>query len=104
MTGVTVRALHYYDRLGLLRPNRSPGGFRTYAASDLERVETIIALKYIGLPLKDIRNLLAGNVHDLARALSSQLAALEDKRRLLEITIDTVRQAEAALRSGANPN
>ena len=38
LAGVSVRALHYYDRLGLLKPRRSPAGYRTYSARDFERL------------------------------------------------------------------
>ena len=54
LAGVTVRALHHYDRLGLLKPRRTPAGYRAYAARDLEALEQIVALKFIGIPLKDI--------------------------------------------------
>ena len=55
LAGVTVRTLHHYDRLGLLKPHRNGSGYRLYRESDLERLEQIVALKFLGLPLKDIR-------------------------------------------------
>jgi MerR family transcriptional regulator, thiopeptide resistance regulator len=103
LAGVTVRTLHYYDRLGLLRPHRNENGFRVYTHSDLERLESIVALKFIGLPLKEIRAVLAGDKRDLEYALRSQISALEEKKRRLELAIKTVRSAEAALRSGEVP-
>jgi DNA-binding transcriptional MerR regulator len=55
--GVTVRALHHYDRLGLLKPSRrSRAGYRLY--SDLVRLEQVGGLKSIGLPLKELAPLL----------------------------------------------
>ena len=54
MAGVTVKALHHYDRLGLLSPSRTEAGYRVYSARDLETLEQIIALKFLGLPLKKI--------------------------------------------------
>jgi DNA-binding transcriptional MerR regulator len=47
LAGVTVRALHYYDRLGLLKPRRTNSGYRLYRAEDLERLEQIVALKFV---------------------------------------------------------
>ena len=43
LAGVTVRALHHYDRLGLLRPSRTETGYRLYYLRDLERLEQIVA-------------------------------------------------------------
>ena len=51
LSGVTVRALHHYDRLGLLRPKRAQNGYRAYGEQDLVRLEQIVALKFVGLPL-----------------------------------------------------
>jgi DNA-binding transcriptional MerR regulator len=68
LAGVTPRALHHYDRLGLLKPQRSAAGYRTYTARDLERLEQIIALKFIGLPLKKIRAFTAARAASRARA------------------------------------
>ena len=58
LAGVTVKALHHYDRLGLLTPRRSETGYRVYRECDLERLEQIVALKFLGLPLKQIRAVL----------------------------------------------
>jgi MerR family transcriptional regulator, thiopeptide resistance regulator len=94
MAGVTVRALHHYDRLGLLRPGRSPAGYRIYRAGDLARLEQIVALQFLGLPLKQIRELLERDGCDLPSALRAQRAALEDKRRMLDRAIQAIAAAE----------
>ena len=94
MAGVTVLALHHYDRLGLLRPGRSHAGYRIYRESDLARLEQIVALKFLGLPLKQIRELLERGGRDLPSALRAQRAALEEKRRLLERAIRAIAAAE----------
>jgi DNA-binding transcriptional MerR regulator len=53
--GVTVRALHHYDRLGLLEPSgRTSAGYRLYSDRDLVRLEQIVSLKFIGFPLNQI--------------------------------------------------
>ena len=52
LAGVTVKALHHYDRFGLLTPSRTEAGYRLYAEADLERLEQIIALKFLGFSLK----------------------------------------------------
>ena len=84
LAGVTVRMLHHYDRIGLLRPRRSPAGYRIYREADLPRLEQIVALKFLGMPLKQIRGLLDRDGRDLPGALRSQRAALEEKRRMLD--------------------
>jgi DNA-binding transcriptional MerR regulator len=57
--GVTVRALHHYDELGLLTPSeRSQGGHRLYAAADVQRLYRLLALRGLGLPLEEIGPLL----------------------------------------------
>ena len=58
LAGVTVKTLHHYDRVGLLRPRRTSSGYRVYTHADLVRLEEILALKTIGFSLNDIRALL----------------------------------------------
>jgi DNA-binding transcriptional MerR regulator len=103
LAGVTVRALHHYDRLGLLRPRRTHAGYRAYSTRDLERLEQIIALKFIGVPLKKIRFFTAGTPQGLAQALQAQRLTLEEKRRLLDQAIDAIREVEGVLHAGQGP-
>jgi DNA-binding transcriptional MerR regulator len=100
LAGVTPRALHHYDRLGLLKPQRSAAGYRTYTARDLERLEQIIALKFIGLPLKKIRAFTARTADGLASALRAQRHALEQKRQLLDQANAAIGVAECAIADG----
>src|SRR4051794_31826515 len=104
LAGVTVRALHHYDRLALLRPRRSSAGYRLYSERDLETLEEIVALKFIGVPLKaiaGIRRQARGAFVDVLRA---QREALEARRNALSRAITAVASAERALRSGAPPD
>jgi DNA-binding transcriptional MerR regulator len=100
LAGVTVRTLHHYDRLGLLKPQRNGSGYRLYRESDLERLEQIVALKFLGLPLKDIRELLESAAPGFSDALRMQRGALEEKRRLLDRAIAAIREAEAVVATG----
>ncbi len=104
LSGVTVRTLHHYDRLGLLKPRRNGSGYRLYATRDLERLEHIVALKFLGVPLKQIKTLLAREQLELPEALRMQGRVLEEKRRLLDKAISAIRAAEAALRAGEQPD
>src|SRR5580698_9100679 len=94
LAGVTVRTLHHYDQLGLLKPRRSESGYRLYRERDLERLEQIVALKFLGIPLKQVRTLLDRDSLDLAAALRVQRRILEEKRRLLDRAIGAIRRAQ----------
>jgi DNA-binding transcriptional MerR regulator len=99
--GVTVRTLHHYDRLGLLRPRRrTEAGYRLYEDRDLERLEQIVALKFLGLSLAQIRTLLDREA-DMTVALDLQRRLLLEKRRMLDRAIEAI--AEAQAQSGATP-
>ncbi|HEY4362282.1 MAG TPA: MerR family transcriptional regulator [Bryobacteraceae bacterium] len=102
LAGVTVKALHHYDRLGLLKPGRSDAGYRMYRESDLERLEQIVALKFLGLPLKQVKVVLDRAEVALPEALRMQRRALEEKHSLLGNLIRAVRAAEEAAEPG-NP-
>jgi len=104
LAGTTVRALHHYDRLGLLKPRRTETGYRLYQFRDLERLEQIAALKFLGIPLKQIKGLLDRSTLDWPEALRLQRRLLEDKRRLLERAIRAIRDAEKSLRPGQRPD
>ena len=55
LAGITVRTLHHYDQLGLLSPARRSGaGYRLYTTTDLNRLQQIMSLRYLGLPLEEI--------------------------------------------------
>ncbi|QQF63183.1 MerR family transcriptional regulator [Bacillus mojavensis] len=58
-TGVTIRTLRYYDKIGLLQPSDyNEGGHRLYSFKDLKRLQQIQSLKFIGFSLKDISDFL----------------------------------------------
>jgi len=98
LTGVTVRALHHYDRLGLLKPSRySQAGYRLYRASDVGRLEQIVALKFIGFSLSEIKKILKGEPADLATALRRQREVIEAKRGRLQQAIRAIQRAESVL-------
>jgi DNA-binding transcriptional MerR regulator len=100
LAGVTVKALRHYDRLGLLRPTRTNGGYRMYTACDLERLEQIVALKFIGVPLKQIRIVLDRPCTDFSETLRLQRQVLLEKRRLLDRAIRAMEVAQKAVKPG----
>lgn len=81
-TRVTVRALHHYDRLGLLVPSsRTAGGHRCYTGADVRRLHTILALRGFGLSLHDIGRTLAVGGDDPREILRRQVAETEERIR-----------------------
>lgn len=104
LAGVTVRTLHHYDRLGLLKPSaRSAGGYRLYRDCDLARLEQIVVLKFLGLPLKQIGRLLRRE-SGLRDALRAQQRVLAEKRRRLGAAIDAIAEAERRLSTHGEPD
>jgi DNA-binding transcriptional MerR regulator len=95
--GVTVKTLHHYDRLGLLKPHRTASRYRLYSVADLTRLREILALKFLGLPLGRIRQLLAPGAPPLHEALRQQREVLEVRRRLLDRAIQALGGAETGL-------
>ena len=100
LAGVTVKALRHYDRLGLLKASRTEGGYRMYVERDLERLEQIIALKFLGLPLKQIKIVLERPALELPHTLRLQRKALEAKQELLSRAVSAIRLAEDAIETG----
>jgi DNA-binding transcriptional MerR regulator len=83
--GVSTRTIKYYEELGLVSPeNRSPGGFRLYNASDIERLRRILRLKGMGFSLAAIREFLA--VRDAAQEAT--------RKRVLAETTEHLRSRE----------
>jgi DNA-binding transcriptional MerR regulator len=73
---MTVRALHHFDEIGLLRPSeRSAVGHRRYTAADVQRLYRVLALRGLGVPLREIDAALDGD--DLAGTVRRQLAHAE---------------------------
>lgn len=98
--GVTVRTLHHYDRLGLLRPSGYTGaGYRLYGERDLARLQQIVTLKFIGCSLKDIKQLLDRREFDLTETLRLQREVIEQQRRHLGTILQAIEHAEQVLTS-----
>jgi MerR family transcriptional regulator, thiopeptide resistance regulator len=100
LTGVTVRTLHHYDRLGLLTPGgRTTAGYRLYGEGDFARLQQIVTLKFIGFSLKQIREILSRGTQDLATRLRQQREILEQKRSHLTLAVQAIAKAERLLAS-----
>jgi DNA-binding transcriptional MerR regulator len=90
MTGVTVRTLHHYDRIGLLSPSaRSGAGYRLYAPEDLDRLHQVLLYRELGFSLEDVAALLADDADPEAH--------LRRQHRLLRDRLDRTQQMVAAV-------
>lgn len=103
--GVTVRTLHHYDRLGLLKPRRrTAAGYRLYGARDFARLQQIVTLKFIGLPLKQIKELLDGREFELTTTLQLQRDVLAEQRRRIDQALKAIELAEWHVQAHGTPD
>lgn len=85
LTGVSPRALHWYDRIGLLKPTaHSEAGYRLYDDGALEKLRQILYFREFGMPLGEIRAVLESPEYDRKAALRQQKRLLELKKMRLE--------------------
>ena len=100
-TGVTVRALHHYDSIGLLHAScRTAAGHRRYTEPDLRRLYSIRTLRSLGVPLAEIAPVLdqaGGDPESLQKLLQRQLDALGEQALQLEQLQETIRELLARL-------
>lgn len=92
LTQVSVQTLHHYDRIGLLQPSlRLANGYRVYTEKDLLRLQQIIASKYFGFELQQIKTLLDKNTKVIDQFLV-QSEFLEEKAKTLQLASDTLKR------------
>ncbi len=86
--GVTVRTLHHYDEIGLLRPSdRSPAGYRLYTAADLERMQQVIVYRRLGFSLEEVTALVDGDadgVTHLRRQRDAVMSRIDELHGLVD--------------------
>ena len=89
LTGVSVRALHHYDQLGLLKPAEvTEAGYRLYDEGSLARLQSILLFRELQFPLKDIGEILDSPAFDRNKALDQQIRLLELQKEHLENLIE----------------
>src|SRR3954470_25008057 len=89
LTGVTVRALHHYDEIGLVRPSeRTAAGYRLYSDADVHRLQQVLLFRELGLPLDELAEAIDGaSRQDLLRQHREALVA---KRGRLDAMLTAV--------------
>ncbi len=96
--GVSVRTRRVYDRLGLLKPAAlTKSGYRLYGDAKLKRLEHILALRFVGFNLEQIKEPLAGSNRPLTVALRMQRNVIAREKRRLESALAAIDEAERAL-------
>ncbi|MFF5448876.1 MerR family transcriptional regulator [Streptomyces sp. NPDC012888] len=101
--GVTVRTLHHYDEIGLLRPSgRSHAGHRRYEDADLDRLQRILFYRELGFPLEEVSVLLDDPDTDPQEHLRRQHALLSDRIDRLQQMAKAVERAMEAKRLNVN--
>ena len=92
LTGVSIRTLQYYDRIGLLRPTEySDAGYRLYDDAALETLQQILLFRELQFPLKDIGKIIGSPDFDRNKALEQQIELLTLKKEHIENLIDLAR-------------
>jgi DNA-binding transcriptional MerR regulator len=84
-TGLTIRTLHHYDEIGLVRPSlHTEAGHRLYAASDVARLQQVLSLRHLGLSLEEIRCCLDGPSFSPLELIRRHVARLREQIELQE--------------------
>lgn len=96
-SGVTVKTLLHYDKIGLLKPSEKTGsGYRIYCEEDLLKLQQITTLKFIGLSLNEIKHILYESGENLDSMISIQKKALEEKKKHIDEVIQVFDKAQYA--------
>jgi DNA-binding transcriptional MerR regulator len=95
LTGVTIKALRHYERVGLLAPARAGGGYRQYSYADMQRLERVLSLRALGFSLKDVAALIDADPATRIDLLRQQRDRLEDRRARITRAIDIIGVATA---------
>lgn len=92
LTGVSIRTLQYYDKIGLLHPAEyTESGYRLYDDMVLEKLQQILLFRELEFPLKDIKAIMDNPNFDRSKALEQQITLLTLKKEHLENLIDLAR-------------
>ena len=101
ISGVSVRTLHHYDAIGLLKPTQiTEAGYRLYDDSALQRLQTILLFRELEFPLQEIKQILDSPDFDAAAAIADQIKLLELRRQHLD---DLLKHARQIQRTGVIP-
>jgi len=99
LSGISTRALRYYDEIGLLKPARvSSNGYRIYKNEQVDILQQILFYRELGVSLDEIKLLLTASNFDQEKALMSHLSALTQRKEQIEILILNVRKSICSMK------
>jgi len=99
LSGLSVRALHHYDEIGLLRPRRNAqNGYREYLEEDLDKLQQILFFRQCGFSLERIKKLLSNPRFDRARAFELQKKHLMLEKERIEAMLSTLERTLKTLK------
>lgn len=92
LTGITPRTLHYYDKIGLLKPSIvTKANYRLYTDADLSRLQEILFFREVGFALKEIKELITSSNYVRSQVLERHLTILEAQRERMDALIALVK-------------
>jgi DNA-binding transcriptional MerR regulator len=104
LAGISVRTLHHYDQIGLLRPaSRTEAGYRMYSQPELWRLQQILLFKELDLPLEAIRTILDQPGFDPIEALQKHRNALQQRAKRIESLLLTIEKTIQHLEENTMP-
>lgn len=96
ISGISVRALHHYDQIGLLVPKRAKNGYRYYSNEDLDTLQSILFYRQLKFSLEEICGLLESAKADRLGMLESQLSLLQNEQNQLNMLVNTLKKTISA--------
>ena len=91
LSGVSVRTLHHYDKIGLLKPSiRTESKYRLYGEKELLRLQQVLFYKELDFPLQEIREILDDPEFDTLKALNEHKSAIEEKQVRMSVLLQTL--------------
>jgi DNA-binding transcriptional MerR regulator len=105
MAGVSVRTLHYYDQIGLLKPSvRTSAGYRFYGEAELYRLQQVLFYRELDFELKHIGDILDDADFNLEQALEGHRQMLLSKKHRIEALLTTVEKTIFHLKNKVKMN
>lgn len=102
LAGVSVRTLHHYDKVGLLKPHRGVNGYREYTSTHLMRLQQIIVYRELEFSLEDIHNILNATDFDLLQTLKDQKSMLLKRQEKTQLIINSLENSMSILNGQTN--
>lgn len=94
-SGVTVKTLLHYDKIGLLKPSmKSENGYRIYYDEDFIRLQQISTLKFVGLSLQEIKQVLDHKEENIEQLIDIEMKVLEEKKNKIETVINGLQKSK----------